>query len=152
QKTKWSVRTWAGPSDRGSSVQLQDRFSVFQADRFGGGPHLIVSLDQKVIEIFDTNQAEPRKLHVSNSVEDDGQRGRQNDHVNPAARGSRSHAEASKQRPLPGAEQHNIERITEPARCRTPFARSHRDCRTSFAPPPWQYSVQDLFERCRRYD
>src|SRR5262249_55134131 len=55
---------------------------------------MLVSLDQKVIEIFYTNQIEPRKFHVSNSVECDGQRGRKNHHVNPAARGSRSHAEA----------------------------------------------------------
>ena len=31
--------------------------------------HLLVSIDKKVVEILDANQAEPRILHVRNSVE-----------------------------------------------------------------------------------
>ena len=44
--------------------------------------HLLVSIDEKVIEILDANQAEPRILHVRNGVERNRQGGGKNQHVN----------------------------------------------------------------------
>jgi len=55
-----------------------------------------VSIDEKVIEILDANQSEPRIFHVRNSVERDRQSNGENHHVNPAARRGRGYAEASK--------------------------------------------------------
>ena len=72
--------------------------------------HLLVSIDEKVIEILDANQAEPRILHVRNGVERNRQGGGKNQHVNPASRRSRRHAEAGEQRTTkPKAEQHDID-------------------------------------------
>src|SRR5262249_1568178 len=59
-------------------------------------PHLLVSINEKVIEILDANQFEPRIFHVRNSIERDRQSNGENHHVNPAARRGRGHAEASK--------------------------------------------------------
>ena len=43
--------------------------------------HLLVSIDKKVIEILDANQAEPRIFHVRNSVECNRQGGGENQHM-----------------------------------------------------------------------
>ena len=53
-----------------SSMGLGWRLIV-RNQRFHAIPrlHLLVSIDKKVIEILDANQAEPRILHVRNSVE-----------------------------------------------------------------------------------
>jgi hypothetical protein len=55
-----------------------------------------VNVDEKVVEAFDGNQAEPRKLHICNNVEGKCQSGSENHHMDPAARLGPSHAEASK--------------------------------------------------------
>src|SRR5690242_11124014 len=60
--------------------------------------HLFVSINEKMIEIFDTNKAESRILHVCESIECDSQRPSKNQHVNPTARLRSRHAEARKQR------------------------------------------------------
>jgi hypothetical protein len=62
-----------------------DRFSGFQVDGPGWSSHLLVSLDEKMIEIFDPNQAEPWIFHVCDSVERLRQGSCKNHHVNPAA-------------------------------------------------------------------
>jgi hypothetical protein len=72
--------------------------------------HLLVSIDKKMIESLDANQAEPRILHVRNSVERNCEGGGENQHMNPASRCSRRHAEAGKQRTAKAkAEQHDID-------------------------------------------
>ena len=58
----------------------------------------MVSIDKKMIEILDANQAEPRIFHVRNGVERNRQGGGENQHMNPASRRGRRHAEAGEQR------------------------------------------------------
>ena len=56
--------------------------------------HLLVSIDKKMIEILDANEAEPRILHVRNRVEGNRESGGENQHMDPASRRGGRHAEA----------------------------------------------------------
>ena len=74
--------------------------------------HLLVGIDQEMIEAFDTDQAEPRKFHVRNDVEGCRKGGREGHHVYPTARLGSSHSEAGKKRPTqPETEQHHIDNL-----------------------------------------
>ena len=72
--------------------------------------HLLVSIDKKMIEILDANEAEPRILHVRHSVEGNRESGGEDQHMDPASRCSRRHAESGEQRTTKAkAEQHDID-------------------------------------------
>jgi hypothetical protein len=60
--------------------------------------HLLVSIDKKMIEILDANEAEPRILHVRNRVEGNRESGGENQHMDPTSRGGGRHAEACEKR------------------------------------------------------
>ena len=72
--------------------------------------HLLVSIDKKMIEILDANEAEPRILHVRNRVEGNRESGGENQHMDPASRRGGRHAESGEQRTTKAkAEQHDID-------------------------------------------
>ena len=73
--------------------------SIPNRSRLGWSPHLFISFAQKVVEIFDVNQAEPWIFHVRDGVKRDCQGTCENYHVNPATCRGRGHAKAGKQRP-----------------------------------------------------
>src|SRR5437868_2755191 len=60
--------------------------------------HMLASIDKKVIEVLNANQAKPQIFHVGNSIECDRQGSGENQHMDPAARPGRSHAKAGKKR------------------------------------------------------
>src|SRR5262245_60122123 len=59
--------------------------------------HLVVSVDEKMIEVVNANKSEPRIFHVCKSVKGGRQSRGKNEHMNPAARFGSSHSEAGKQ-------------------------------------------------------
>ena len=74
--------------------------------------HLLVSIDKKMIEILDANEAEPRILHVRNRVEGNRESGGENQHMDPTSRGGGRHAEACEKRTSKAkAEQHDIDNL-----------------------------------------
>jgi hypothetical protein len=58
--------------------------------------HLLISVGQKVIKTFDSNQAESWKFYVCNNEERDRKSGSEGQHVYPTARLGCGHTEASK--------------------------------------------------------
>ena len=70
------------------------------------------SIDKKMIEILDANEPEPRILHVRHGVESNRESCGENQHMDPASRRGRRHAEAGEQGTSKAkAEQHDINNL-----------------------------------------
>ena len=90
---RWDLRASAGLARK----RVAQRYGWCGQGLQGQSLHLMVNIDEKVIECGDVNKAETRKFQIGDEVEREGQGGGKRDHMNRTARFSCGHAEASEQ-------------------------------------------------------